>query len=214
MKEIVDVLKLEIISYQGKEKRMRKLSKILLLLAVLILMVIAAAEIYAAQTEAKTEITIRELESQTVLYTIYRGQYQNIGQPIGNLYGLAMKNQIWPRGSLSLVYLNNPQYVSGEHCLVEIRIPVDKDALKKAGTLGEMTDIKELKAMEVAAMTKSAGQMDHNAVYNKLYTWISQNGYMAADNACEIFENTMGATDYSQMKTEIMIPVGKISSEN
>ena len=89
---------------------MKKLLKLLLLSAMSMLLVVTAAEIYAGQTEAKSEITIRKIESQTVLYTIYRGEYQKIGQSIGNLYGLAMKNQIWPKGSISLVYLNNPQY--------------------------------------------------------------------------------------------------------
>lgn len=190
---------------------MRKLSKILLLLVASMLVAVAAAEIYAGQTEEKYEITIRKIESQVVLYTIYRGEYQKIGQSIGNIYGLAMKNQIWPQGSISLVYLNNPQYVSGEHCLVEIRIPVGKEALKKTGTLGEMTDVKEMKAMEVAVIKKPAGQMNYDSLYSSLYKWIAQNGYRTTENACEIFVGTGGGTDYSQMSSEIMIPVDKLS---
>ena len=191
---------------------MRKLTKVLLLLAVLVLIVIAAAEIYAGQTDAKSEISIRKIESQVVLYTIYRGEYQKIGQSLGNLYGLSMKNQIWPKGSISLVYLNNPQYVSGEHCLVEIRIPVGKEALKKAGTLGEMTDVKEVKAMEVAVIKKPAGQMNYDSLYSSLYKWIARNAYRTTENACEIFAGTGGGTDYSRMSSEVMIPVQKLSS--
>lgn len=189
---------------------MRKLSKVLLLLAVSILVAVAAAEIYAGQAEAKSEIAIRKIEPQVVLYTIYRGQYQKIGQPIGNLYGLAMKNQLWPKGSISLVYLNNPQYVSGEHCITEIRIPVGKEALKKAGTFGEMTDVKELKAMEVAVIKKAAGQMNYDSLYDSLHKWASQNGYRTTENECEIFPGTSGITDYSQVNSEIMIPVEKL----
>jgi effector-binding domain-containing protein len=166
-------------------------------------------EIYAEQEDAKSEITIRKIEPQVVIYTIYRGEYQKIGQPIGNLYSLAMKKQIWPKGSVSLVYLNSPQYVSGEHCLVEIRIPVGKEALKKAGTFGEMTDIKELKAMEVAVIKKPAGQMNYGSLYNSLYKWIAQNGYRNTENACEIFSG-IGGADYSQMSSEIMVPVEKL----
>lgn len=189
---------------------MKKLLNVLLLLAVLVLVVIATAKIYAGQTDAKSEITIRKIESQVILYTVYKGEYQKIGKPIGNLYGLAMKNQIWPQGSISLVYLNNPQYVSGEQCLTEIRIPVGKEALKKAGTLGEMTDVKELKAMEVAVIKKPAGQMNYGSLYNSLYKWASQNGYRTTENACEIFGGTGGGADYSQMSSEIMVPVEKL----
>jgi effector-binding domain-containing protein len=183
-----------------------------LLLAVSILVIVVAAGLFAGQTDAKSEITLRKIEPQTVLYTIYRGEYQKIGKPIGNLYGLAMKNQIWPKGSISLVYLNNPQYVSGEHCLTEIRMPVDKEALKKAGTFGEMTDVKELKAMEVAVIKKPAGQMNYDSLNSSIYKWAKQNGYRTTENACEIFAGSGGGTDYSQMKSEIMVPVEKLST--
>jgi effector-binding domain-containing protein len=182
------------------------------LLAVSILVVVVAAGLFAGQTDAKSEITLRKIEPQTVLYTIYRGEYQKIGMPIGNLYGLAMKNQIWPKGSISLIYLNNPQYVSGEHCLTEIRMPVDKEALKKAGTFGEMTDVKELKAMEVAVIKKPAGQMNYDSLNSSIYKWAKQNGYRTTENACEIFAGSGGGTDYSQMKSEIMVPVEKLST--
>ncbi len=190
---------------------MSRLKIMSLLLLGLVLTAIMTIGIYAEQSADKSDITIRKMESQTVLYTIYRGEYEKIGKAIGNLFGLAMKNQIWPKGSISLVYLNNPQYISGEHCLVEIRIPVGKEALKKAGTLGEMTDVKEMKAMEVAVIKKSAGQMNYDSLYNGLHKWISRNGYRKTENACEIFAATGGVTDYSQMSSEIMIPVEKLS---
>ncbi len=192
---------------------MSKVKTWTLVLAVLALIITATVEISAGQSD-KSDITVRKAESQTVLYTIYRGEYQKIGQAIGGLYGLAMKNQAWPKGSLSCVYLNNPQYISGEHCLVEIRIPVGEEALKLAGTLGEMTDVKTIKAMDVVVITKQPGQTDRSTVYNDLYTWVAKNGYIAADNACEVFAANMQSQDYSQMKSEIMIPVSKISSGN
>lgn len=190
---------------------MRTCKKMSLMLLVLVSTTIMTIGIGAEQSEDKSDVAIRKMESQTVLYTIYRGEYAKIGNSIGNLFGLTMKNQIWPKGSISLVYLNNPQYVSGEHCLVEIRIPVDQDALKLAGTLGEMTDVKEIKAMEVAVIKKSAGQMNYSSLYNSLHTWISRNGYVTTENACEMFAGGSGVTDYSQMSSEIMIPVEKLS---
>lgn len=193
---------------------MRRLKTLVLVLVAIVLTVAVTVEIFAAQSGARDEVTIRKVGAQTVLYTIYRGEYQKIDQAIGNLYGLAMKNQVWPKGSLSCVYLNNPQYVSAEHCLVEIRIPVGEEALKLAGTLGEMTDVKTIKEMDVAVITKQSGLTDHDAVYNSLYTWISRNGYLAADNSCEVFAGNMQSPDYSQMKTEIMLPVRKTPTEN
>lgn len=185
-----------------------------LTLPILTLTILISIGICAEQPKDKSEITIRKLEPQIVLYTIYRGEYKDIGKAISNLFGLAMKNQIWPKGSISFVYLNNPQYVSMQHCLTEIRIQVGKEALEKAGTLGEMTDTKEIKAMEVAVINKSAGQINYGSLYSSIHTWISKNGYRTTENACEIFAGTGGMTDYSKMNSEITIPIEKIAKEN
>ena len=193
---------------------MNRFKVLSLLVVVLILTTIVTVEIFAEQSTGKPNITIRKLESQTVLYTIYRGEYEKIGETIGSLYALAIKNKIWPGGSLSCVYLNNPQYISGEHCLVEIRIPVGQEALKLTGTLGELTDVKSINAMEVAVMKKPLGDMDYSSIYRIIYTWIARNDYRATDNACETFATDTGITDYTKMKSEIMIPVAKISPQN
>ena len=193
---------------------MNKYKKMSLTLTALVLTTAMTIGICAEQSTEKSEVTVRRLEPQTVLYTIYRGEYGKMGKAIGDLYALAMKNNVIPHSSLYCVYLNNPQYVSAEHCLTEIRVPVGEDALKLTGTLGEMTDIKTIKAMEVAVTKKSPGQTDHASVYNNLYLWIAKNGYVSADNACEIFTSNNWSMDYAQMKTEIMIPVRKISSND
>lgn len=111
---------------------------------------------------------------------------------------------------MSCVYLNNPEYISAEHCLTEIRIPVAKEALKYAGTLGEMTDIKELRAMEVAVIIKHRMQADYAAVYKGLYNGIAKKGYRASDNAWESFLGENFSGDYAQTKSEIMVPVEKL----
>jgi len=173
-------------------------------------MIVWAVELFAEQTEDQPKISIRQLEPQTVLYTIFRGGYDKMGPAIGKLYALAATKGIFPRGSLSCVYLNNPEYVSSEHLLIEIRIPVGKEAMELVGTLGEMTDVKTLPAMEVAVAVKPVGQADPGTIYNRLYSWIAKQGYRAADNACETFL-TNNERNYAKMKSEIMIPVKKLS---
>ena len=168
--------------------------------------------IYAEQTADKSDITVRKMESQTVLYTIYRGDYDKVGQAIGGLYALAVQKQIWPSGSLQFAYLNNPKHVSSEHWLTEIRIPVREDSLKLAGTLGEMTDIKKLPDITVAVATKQAGQADPGPLYTNLGTWILKQGYVVDGGPCEKFLANTSTGDYARMKSEIMIPVTRISA--
>lgn len=181
-------------------------------MVVLLLVVMVSAitvELLAEQSNGNSDFSIKKSGAQTVLYTIYRGPYENVGKPIGELYGLAMQKNIRPRGSIAMVYLNNPQNISREHVLVEIRIPVDPNALQQAGTLGPMTDIKTLKATEYAVMKKQLGQTDYAAIYRTLYGRIAKEGYHRTDNVVEVFTETGMGGDYSQMKSEIMVPVAK-----
>jgi effector-binding domain-containing protein len=177
-------------------------------------MAISAVEIAAESTTGQPVFTIRKVEKQVVLYTIHRGSYDKVGMAIGKLFALAGQKGITPRGQVSYVYLNNPQYVSSEHWLTEIQIPVGEDALKFAGTLGEIIDVKTLPAMEMAVAVKPEGQADPGPIYDGLYAWIARQGYRAVDNACEKFLTNAIGGNYSQMKSEIMVPIKKLSQNN
>jgi effector-binding domain-containing protein len=175
---------------------------------------VVTVTIRGEQSAGKFEIVVRQVKPQTVLYTIYRGNYDKVGQTIGNLYAQAVKNKIWPSGAVYFAYLNNPEHVAKEHWLTEIRIPVKENALKLAGTLGEMTDIKKLPAMEVAVATKPAGQADSGPLYKSLGAYILKQGYVAYGGPCEKFLSNAKKGNYTQMKSEIMIPVKKISTSD
>ena len=170
--------------------------------------------IRADQAADKSVVTINQVKPQTVLYTIYRGDYDKVGQAIGGLYALAAQKQIWPSGSLHFAYLNNPKHVSSEHWLTEIRIPVREEALKHAGTLGEMTDVKKLPAMTMAVATKPAGQAASEPIYVRLDTWIFKQGFACIGGPCEKFLANAATGDYARMKSEIMIPVMRISTDD
>jgi hypothetical protein len=71
-----------------------------------------------------------------------------------------------------------------------------------------MTDVKSLRAQEVVAVEKVAGDKNYAGIYGRLYGYIAQNGYRAVDNAMESFSGS-GAGSYEQMKSEIMVPVMK-----
>lgn len=193
---------------------MSKLRVWSLLLLIMALIAISVVGISAESTADQSAFTVRKAEKQVVLYTIHRGSYDKVGETIGKLFALASQKGIAPRGQVSYVYLNNPQYVSSEHWLTEIRIPVAEEALKLAGTLGEITDVKSLPAMELAVAVKPEGQADPGPIYDSLYTWIAKQGYRAVDNACETFLGGGMVVNYAQMKSEIMVPVKKIPEDN
>lgn len=41
-------------------------------------------------------------------------------------------------------------------------------------------------------------------------TWILQQGYIAIDSACETFLTNATAGNYTQMKSEIMVPIKRL----
>jgi len=192
---------------------MKKVLCTIIVLALILITAFCFAEAEKKDTPTKPEFVVRKVDEQTVLYTIYRGPYENIGPAIGELFALAGQNGLIPKGPLSCAYLNNPQLVSKEHYLTEIRIPVDKGALKLAGTLGEMIDVKTMPAIEIVVTKKPKGTPDPSPVYDRLYNWLHKNGYVGIDNACEVFLSQAMSGNYEQMGTEIMIPVKKISAE-
>lgn len=174
----------------------------------------AGVEIFAEPAEKAETITIRKLESQVVLYAVYRGRYDQMGQAIGKLFELAdQKGLMPPRGPVSGVYLNNPNLVAGEHWLTEIRIPVAEEALKAAGTLGEMVDVKKLPAMEAAVIKKPKGVEDPADLYKQLTGWLYKNSYSAIDNVMELYGSPSASGGYAEMETEIMVPVEKIKAK-
>ena len=177
--------------------------------------VLAGACVLSARAESATEekeFSIRKADEQVILYTLHRGSYDGAGQAIGRLFALAGQKGMIPKGNVTFTYLNNPQLTSSEHCLTEIRIPVGKEALKLAGTLGEFTDVKVVPGGEVAVAVKPEGQADPRPIYERLAAWILKQGYIPTDNASETFLTNVMSGDYTRMKTEITIPVAKLSA--
>ncbi len=189
---------------------MRKLSAWCALVA---LTAMAVAYVSAQSDEGQLKCSVRDVPEQVVLYTLHRGSYDAVGPTIGKLFGQVGQKGIMPSGPITFVYLNNPQLVSKEHWLTEIRVPVGEDALKLAGTLGDFTDVKRLPAMKVAVVQKPKGVGDPGPVRERLNAWIRQQGYQAADAYGEVFLSNAATGGYAEMETEIVVPVKKPAPE-
>ena len=187
---------------------MRNRKVLVTLTAIVVAEVICIVGICARDDKVRPmpDVKIRRIGPQAVLYTVFRGHYEEIGPEINRLYNLAEAKGLIPVGPVATGYLNNPQFISPEHWLIEIRIPVDTDSLKYTGTLGQMTDIKLLPAMNVAASVKPKGQNDPGPAIRSLYAWINQRGYRVAGG---LWQTVLcdESKDYAQMRTEFIIPI-------
>jgi DNA gyrase inhibitor GyrI len=164
-----------------------------------------------AEEKEKPQVQIEQKQSHAVLYTIYRGPYDAVGEAIGTLYQTAGKNGIRPAGQMHFVYLNNPRLVDSAHWLTEIRIEVGDDALKHEGKLGKWIDVKRIPPLQMAVITKPAGIEDPSDVYLRLAQWLYENEYYILESFQEAFGGAM-TQNYQQMETRIMVPVEKKTS--
>jgi DNA gyrase inhibitor GyrI len=177
-----------------------------------VLAVIAVAgAILAESTPQDAPIEVRRLPECVVLYTIHRGPLDKVGATIGETIAAAAQKGVYPRGTISFMYLNNPATTPREHWLTEIRIPVAEDALKLAGTLGKFTDIKRLPGVEAVVAVKPEGQATAEPIRQRLYVWMHENGCMPAEGPSEIFLTNARAGDYSKMKSEIRMPLLRVA---
>ena len=186
-----------------------------LFVSFLICIIGAWPAVLAAKRENPTEqVKLKNYEKKCVLYTIYRGDYKQMGRTVRNLYFGAASKDIKILSTPTYIYLNNPKDFSSEHWLTEIRLDVKPEALEHAGKLGPMTDVKEVPSFKAAAAIKPQGVADPNSIFEKLHQWIADNGYAAAGGPMETI--LIGATnaDYENVKSEIAIPVMKLKSED
>ncbi len=158
-------------------------------------------------------IIIREIPQQTVLYTIYRGNNHRISEAINELYTLADSKNIQPCGPVSICCLNSPLYENDSHKLIEIQIPVEAIAINRAGTLGQMTDIKVLPAMKVAVAAQPNGDSNSNEIIANLFTWINKKGYVVKGRMRQTVLNSINSS-YGEQKTEFFIPVDRLPAKN
>lgn len=189
---------------------MKKKRKVIFLLSAIVFVEIACIAFICTcggKGQIVSDVTVRRVESQAVLYTIYRGHYEGVSTAIEELIEVADEKNLIPIGPIYTGYLNNPLLVSGDHWLIEVRIPVAMDALKFAGTLGEMTDVKLIPAMKVVSAVKPEGQLDPGPVIRGLYSLINQRGYRVAGGMWQTILYDNSSEDYSLTKTEFIIPV-------
>jgi DNA gyrase inhibitor GyrI len=164
----------------------------------------------AQEAPAPKPVIVRTLPSQTVLYTVVRGSYDKLGGAFGRLYGLIGSTGIKPVDAAMSVHLNNPKTTASEHLLTEIRIPVDDTAMKLAGTLGAMTDVKTVPQMTVAVGLKPKGSADPSDEIQRVYRWVLQNGYCPVEGPMQKVISDSQTHDYSQMEVEILVPIIKV----
>jgi len=161
----------------------------------------------------RSDVTLRNVPRQTVLYTIYRGDYFEVSYAINKLYALAHEKGISLLGPVSTCRLTSPLSEEANHSLIEIQIPVEENAIEQAGTLGDMTDVKVLPAMKVAVAVKPEGDGDPTEVIADLFSWINKKGFVVKGRMRQtVLDGSKGS--YRKLRTEFVIPIEELTEKN
>ncbi|MGC9516408.1 MAG: GyrI-like domain-containing protein [Methanomicrobiales archaeon] len=72
------------------------------------------------------DIKIKKIPQRTVLSTIHKGPYNEVGPVYGKVYEYSVKNGYAMVGAPVEIYLNDPMEVSESELLTEIQFPVQK----------------------------------------------------------------------------------------
>ncbi len=169
-----------------------------------LLSVVGWATIAARTATIRPEFDMRMEAAQLVLYRVHRGGGETLHKAVRDLYTLAAEKKMEIKGPLTLVALNSPDQESA-HVLTEIRIPVGETAWKHAHTLGEMTDVKQLRPRKVAFTKKAKGQSDPFDAYLGLHDGLRRMQLVPIFGLQEVFPAPYDPNNYDGMETEIMV---------
>ncbi len=170
----------------------------------LLLLIAALATVIARGAAIIAEVDTRTEAAQLILYRVHRGRGATLHKAIRDLYALAEEKEMETKGPLTLVALNNPDQESA-HVLTEIRIPVGETAWKHAHTLGEMTDVKQLRPRKVAFTKKPKGQSDPFDAYLGLHDGLRRMQLVPIFGLQEVFPAPYDPNNYDGVETEIVV---------
>lgn len=80
----------------------------------------------SGDVEGNTKIKIKILPESTVISTIHKGEYTNIGEAYQGLWDYIVENKYEVIGFPKEIYFNNPQEVSSEQLLTEIQFRINE----------------------------------------------------------------------------------------
>jgi effector-binding domain-containing protein len=81
---------------------------------------------FKGEAKAESNIKIKEIPAQQVLYTMHKGPYREVGPAYTALFQYAKEKGYVPLGCPMEIYLNDPSKVEESEFLTEVQQPIKK----------------------------------------------------------------------------------------
>lgn len=153
------------------------------------------------------DVQLKTTDPETLAYIEMHGDYGQIPEAMGRLYGWVAQHGMQPVGMPAGVYLTDPSLADVEP-LWEVQAPV-------AGAPVEMPadesccGIKRVDPHLVAFAFHRGPYEAIGAAYGELATWIAANGYDVVGPSEEVYFSDPNTTPPEDYLTEIRFPIAK-----
>jgi effector-binding domain-containing protein len=151
-----------------------------------------------------TEITVKDIKACKVASTEGKG-FEGIKVAFKDTLVFILANG-YKFGKLAgiLVYGNSPVEVGWDNCVYKACMPV-----KGRPELASRRQIEVLPAITAACMVHKGPYDQLPEVWNKVYAWLSENGYKPTAVGREAYLNDCDVTPPEEPLTEVQVPVAR-----
>ena len=150
------------------------------------------------------DVKIADTDPMTVAYLEMSGDYDEIPQGFGRLFGWVQEYDHTPQGMPGAVYLTSP--ASGEEARWELWVPIEGGEIN-FGPDERRLGVKQIEPATVASGTYKGPYEGLGDAYSELESWIAEHGYQMCGAPREFYLNGPGEASPEEYLTEIQFPV-------
>jgi AraC family transcriptional regulator len=158
--------------------------------------------------EMDAEAKIRKTEPMTVAFIAMKGSLSLINSAFAKLYTFVAEEGFIPAVPPSRIYFNVPGKVPDQELKWELRVPI-VGICDASGPDVKGLGFRCLEETTVAVIIHKGPFSTIHDTYDKIISWISNNGYQITGPPEEVYLTEPGNTPPAEILTEIRFPVSK-----
>ena len=149
---------------------------------------------------------IKQTEATKVAYLSMRGEYSQIPEAYGRLYGWLAERGLTPIGMPRAVYVTDPLLVDEVQAVWELQAPV-VDSVSESEPDETGLGVKRLPPSKVASELHKGPYETLGDTYRSLMRWIEEQGLTVAGPYTEIYFTDPNQVGPENNLTEVLVPV-------
>lgn len=150
---------------------------------------------------------IKTTEPMTAAVIQMSGEYSQMPEAMGALYGWVSQHGYTPVGMPMAVYLTMPDQVPEGEALWQVFAPIAEDAEETPAADTGDVGITKLEPMTVASAMHKGPYESVSTTYHALLAWLAGQGYEVCGPPAEIYYSDPAEVPPSDYLTEVQWPV-------